>query len=1424
MDPNTFSKLFALSQLESLGANASSLFECGNEFFKEGNYAKAVESWDYALLQGGPHPSIYFNKSLALYNLKRYHDALETINKALELCPSQSGAHMNKANILVALERYDDAVQEYQAEPQRTNELWQKLAMCYKQMQAPQRALGCYDMILSNNPRSSATYTNKGDALNLLGRYQDAERCLTTALRLDPFNAVAYDNKAYSLHQQGRYDDAMQFAWKSIQFGETAWSLIIIASCLSRKHEWDTARKSLAKAATLLQQGKCFQGASSPQEREEAKKLFEEVAQRVYGSSETATGSGSSSSNAPNEETSSMKCNYNHTTNSARSVPSEQQAKAVDLTNRGMNAEDNGELMAALELFEKAIRLHPEYAWAYEGRASVLFKLGNFKSAKDSFQCALKYDPRNDALYVGIARCLNSMEEHFKAQEYCDKAIALESSNTEAYVQKGRAQKLLGKNKDAIKQFDQALRNDPKCVEAFRGKCQAHLNLQNWSEALANCESALKVDNKVPSVMEEKACIFEKMGELGKALRCYEESVQLDSSRPESLIGQGSVLAQLNKHHDAIKCYDRAIELDKDRSVAYTRKGESLQSLGKMQEAMNCYESALNIDKNDGYAKRMKALCKEKLSKETVISYDSSARQVPEYLSDESVRQASELLNKGITLDDEGKPENALQCLEESVRLNPRYWYGFKIQGDVLSTLQRFSEAIEMYGKALKLDPRNADVMIGKSNALLSLGNLNEALRSANQAIQEDNHCSMAHVARAAALVKLGEYSKALESATRAVDVDPSCVDAMYNQARALKGLARYEEAVDKFNNVIEKDSGRIPARLNKGTTLIKQSKYTKAVKCFDEVIEIEPENSTAHSNKGTALAWLERYQEAFDSYSEALRIKPSDSTAKKNKDWVLQYLPESAQTTTQPASAQRTGGNDGGSSHSAEELDRFRLMLSQHAQTLEQAVSRSELTGTLYREAQEEEIRHIEETAILRDFYHGLKSTLFDYFMTAVVIQSGHVTPCSSESKTAVGLSVVEFLLGAVPIVSHISKGVNGLLRKSLSIKAESGLNNLLRLEADHTRIKGTVEEISRGFTLALADKIPDKLPDEQGLWEKLKSCYKKMFYSQLPESIHHAEGSSHGLAIVKECMKGHLSKEDFTTQHLLRVLIGEQAVNALEAKRGSMTTPAEKATWGRSPSRNPDSPGETSTTIAPQTDTIAEVRYLRQQLEEMKERVPAESASTSDAEVKNMMEEIATLKKQLAQLNKRDGDEDAEGDVECQQMLRKSENSSKSGNSSNSGSSVATRSEISAIWAALREMRITVTQMAEAPSLRKDFVSMRFEGAIIPFSQATALLKELVDEQHPEGDHRYVEGSASFRPGKRSIADELKGTSAKPPGTVTGTAILNFLSNKLPDVAPEKALEKFKSYLPDDGTEDLYAQDTSDSDKLGMLWDSLK
>lgn len=232
----------------------------------------------------------------------------------------------------------------------------------------------------------------------------------------------------------------------------------------------------------------------------------------------------------------------------------------------------------------------------------------------------------------------------------------------------------------------------------------------------------------------------------------------------------------------------------------------------------------------------------------------------------------------------QGRLEEGIQLLCQSVAINPNQPTAHYNRGLALKDLTRLDEAIDSFDYAIALLPNYAIAHNNRGIVLTDLSRLKEAIASFDCVItlQPDN--PEAHSNRGVALAALNQLEEAITSYDRAVALKPDYAEAYANRGAALAALNRLEEAITSYDNAIALKPDYELAHNNKGDALTLLNRLEEAMASCDRAIALKPDYAEAHNNKGNALAGLNRIEEANASYDRAIALKPDYAEAYWNK------------------------------------------------------------------------------------------------------------------------------------------------------------------------------------------------------------------------------------------------------------------------------------------------------------------------------------------------------------------------------------------------------------------------------------------------------------------------------------------------------------------------------------------------------------
>jgi len=187
-----------------------------------GSYEEAIQAYDKVLEIDPRNDSALINKGHALefWALDLYNEALVITTEILEENPNDPLAWQGKGAALSCLNRQEEAFQAYSKAIEVLNktiekdpyngEAWFLKGENYANMHDAEAALIAYDKVIELNytQRIEAAWLTKAVLLAVLQRYDEALQASEMVIELNPNSASAWSNKGYALDELGRQAEA----------------------------------------------------------------------------------------------------------------------------------------------------------------------------------------------------------------------------------------------------------------------------------------------------------------------------------------------------------------------------------------------------------------------------------------------------------------------------------------------------------------------------------------------------------------------------------------------------------------------------------------------------------------------------------------------------------------------------------------------------------------------------------------------------------------------------------------------------------------------------------------------------------------------------------------------------------------------------------------------------------------------------------------------------------------------------------------------------------------------------------------------------------------------------------------------------------------------------------------------------------------
>ena len=284
----------------------------------------------------------------------------------------------------------------------------------------------------------------------------------------------------------------------------------------------------------------------------------------------------------------------------------------------------------AINDYNSAIELKPEYAWAYGSRGLTYHLLKDYRRAIADFDHAIELKPEYAWAYGSRGRAYHLLKDYQRAIADFDRAIELDPRYIWAYEQRGRVYRKLRNYQRALEDYDHAIELDPNYVWAYVHRGITYRMLKDYQQAIADFDRALELepDNAVILVQRGLTCLWMRdtrraaidythVWEIDSKFlhngwmaewtgMCYEipdleviEQLEIiaaiDPENPVAFVCRGVVRWLRRDFEEALQELEQAIQIAPDEWDAYFWKGVACASMERDEEATTTIEKALEL-------------------------------------------------------------------------------------------------------------------------------------------------------------------------------------------------------------------------------------------------------------------------------------------------------------------------------------------------------------------------------------------------------------------------------------------------------------------------------------------------------------------------------------------------------------------------------------------------------------------------------------------------------------------------------------------------------------------------------------------------------------------------------------------------------------------------------------------------------------
>jgi tetratricopeptide (TPR) repeat protein len=243
---------------------------------------------------------------------------------------------------------------------------------------------------------------------------------------------------------------------------------------------------------------------------------------------------------------------------------------------------------------ERALSIFPEFERAYELRGDLLFAKGELPAAAEAFQQALKLDPKRQRIRVKLGQVFLRLGRVEEARALKGEIIKSSEDNKDI----ARAAELENQEKfaEAEKIYRQILTRHPDNVSAMRLWAGLGIRQKQYADAEVLLKQAVELAPDFGLAWADLWIVQYEQEKPEDAINSAKRLINLEPRVANGYLLLGSAHMSAGHHQDALESYDKALEITPNHVGALCGKGNVSRTIGDQDGAISAFRKSIKAN------------------------------------------------------------------------------------------------------------------------------------------------------------------------------------------------------------------------------------------------------------------------------------------------------------------------------------------------------------------------------------------------------------------------------------------------------------------------------------------------------------------------------------------------------------------------------------------------------------------------------------------------------------------------------------------------------------------------------------------------------------------------------------------------------------------------------------------------------------
>jgi tetratricopeptide (TPR) repeat protein/uncharacterized caspase-like protein len=239
----------------------------------------------------------------------------------------------------------------------------------------------------------------------------------------------------------------------------------------------------------------------------------------------------------------------------------------------------------ALNDYDKAIKLNPDYFTAYCNRGNAYYNKRDYDKAIEDFSKAITLKPDYALAYYSRATVFNMKKEYDRAIEDYSKAISLKPDDALAYYSRGHVFDFKREYDKAIEDYSKAISLKPDYALAYYSRGYVFDFKREYDKAIEDFSKAISLKPDDALAYHNRGTVFFIKEEYDKAIEDFSKAISLKPDYALAYHNRGNVFYIKKEYDKAIEDHTMCIRYAPDGTDAYFYLGRDYYTLNQFPKA-----------------------------------------------------------------------------------------------------------------------------------------------------------------------------------------------------------------------------------------------------------------------------------------------------------------------------------------------------------------------------------------------------------------------------------------------------------------------------------------------------------------------------------------------------------------------------------------------------------------------------------------------------------------------------------------------------------------------------------------------------------------------------------------------------------------------------------------------------------------------